>query len=83
MIERAVGVTQYLDRQGWDRKGDGMGESGFTRDRITGSCLVIWTAATATTARPATQGVLAQSAYMLQVGQDWGGWGVAKGRGGG
>ena len=68
MIERGGGATQYLDRQGWDGKGDGMGESGFTRDRITVSCLVIWTAATATTARTATQGVWAQSAYMLRVG---------------
>ena len=65
MIERGVGITQYLDTQGWDGKGDGMGESGFTRDRITVSCLVIWTAATATAA---TQGVWAQSAYMLRVG---------------
>ena len=24
MIEKGVGITQYLDRQGWDGKGDGM-----------------------------------------------------------
>ena len=65
MIEKGVGITQYLDRQGWD----GRGESGFTRDRITVSCLVIWTAATA---RTVTQGVWAQSAYMLR---DWVGLG--------
>ena len=65
MIEKGVGITQYLDRQGWDGKGAGIGESGFTRDRITVSCLVIWTAATA---RTATQGVWVQSAYMLRVG---------------
>ena len=44
------------DRDGIER-GDGMGESGFTRDRITVSCLVIWTAAATATARTATQGV--------------------------
>ena len=68
MIEKGVGITQYLDRQGWDGKGDGMGETGFMRDRITVSCLVIWTAASASTARTATQGVWAQSAYVLRVG---------------
>ena len=67
MIERGEGSPNTLtdrDGMGWD----GIGETGFTRDRITVSCLVIWTAATASTARTATQGVWAQSAYVLRVG---------------